>query len=345
MLLCDESGCPLTEPAMYNDASFSNELSNLKAPVMVPALSATAGLPKAIGLARQLQGIRSVIQHQSDWISGLLSDEFKITDENNALKTGYDAQNRCWPDWVRSALPAQVELPEAVPPGSSIGNASKLLQNLGVAESATIRAGTTDSTASFLATGVDSTDCGVTTLGSTLVIKQLSHHEVTDLTRGIYSHRLGDNWLTGGASNTGGAVLTHYFSLAEIKDLSNLIDPSQLTGLDYYPLIKAGERFPINNPEQQPVLEPRPRKKHEFLHGMLEGIARIECAGYQALNSLGCKQITSVATSGGGATNFTWAQIRQYILGCPVTMAAHTEASYGSALLAKYGESLFDNFS
>jgi sugar (pentulose or hexulose) kinase len=344
VLLCDESGQPLAGPAMYDDASFKCELDSLKAPVRVPALSATAGLPKIMGLARQLSDRPLLIQHQSDWITGLLTDQFNISDENNALKTGYDAQRRCWPDWVRSALPDNVELPQVVIPGSSVGNTGKLMQSLGVAESVTIRAGTTDSTASFLATGVDKTDCGVTTLGSTLVIKQLSDHEITDLPRGIYSHRLGDVWLTGGASNTGGAVLTEYFSLEEIKLLSSKINPLQPTGLDYYPLIRPGERFPVNDPERQPTLTPRPHEDRAFLQGMLEGIGKIEKFGYMTLNSLGCDRITTITTAGGGAANEEWTQIRERILGCRVTVAGHAEAAYGSALLAKYGETLFDKF-
>ena len=285
-----------------------------------------------------------MVQHQSDWITGLLTDQFNISDENNALKSGYDARRRCWPDWVRSALPNNVELPQVVIPGSSVGNAGKLLQSLGVAESATIRAGTTDSTASFLATGVDKTDCGVTTLGSTLVIKQLSDHEITDLPRGIYSHRLGDKWLTGGASNSGGAVLANYFSLEDVKALSKQIDPLQPSGLDYYPLITPGERFPVNDPNRQPALIPRPQEDRVFLQGMLEGIAKIEKLGYLTLNSLGCDRITTVTTAGGGAANKAWTQIRERILGYPVTVARHAEAAYGSALLAKYGETLFDHF-
>jgi hypothetical protein len=41
----------------------------------------------------------------------------------------------------------------------------------------------------------------VTSLGSTLAIKMLSAVPVDDSSRGVYSHRLGDLWLAGGASN------------------------------------------------------------------------------------------------------------------------------------------------
>ncbi|TIT30106.1 MAG: carbohydrate kinase, partial [Mesorhizobium sp.] len=65
---------------------------------------------------------------------------------------------------------------------------------------------------------------------------------------GIYSHRLGDTWLAGRASNSGGKVLAQHFPLARIIELSAMIDPTTETGLDYYPLGTAGERFPIADP-------------------------------------------------------------------------------------------------
>ena len=70
----------------------------------------------------------------------------------------------------------------------------------------------------------------------------------------------------GGASNTGGAVLKEFFTGEQLKDLSAQIDPDQPSGLDYYPLIKPGERFPVNDPNLEPRLTPRPgRHCHENL--------------------------------------------------------------------------------
>lgn len=69
-------------------------------------------------------------------------------------------------------------------------------------------AGTTDSIAAFLAAGVDAPGQAVTSLGSTLAIKLLSETRVDDARYGVYSHRLGDSWLVGGASNTGPSCVT-----------------------------------------------------------------------------------------------------------------------------------------
>ena len=42
---------------------------------------------------------------------------------------------------------------------------------------------------------------------------------VNDPDTGVYSHRIGDLWLAGGASNSGGAVLAHYFQPHELEAL------------------------------------------------------------------------------------------------------------------------------
>jgi len=295
-------------------------------------------------LAGQVSGLTAIIQHQADWITGWLCDEFGFTDENNALKTGYDLQTRQWPDWVTRAFPKNITLPTVKTPGTVIGHAGKALQSLGVSPATEVVAGTTDSTAAFLATGVTQLDQGVTTLGSTLVVKQLSRHEIIDLDRGIYSHRLGNAWLTGGASNTGGNVLKKYFNNDQIQILSPQINAEQNTGLDYYPLTTAGERFPIYDLTLRPRLHPRPEEDAVFLQGMMEGIAQIEALSYQALKSLDTAPIKQVVTMGGGAVNLVWNQIRKRIIGVPVTLADHTEAAYGVARLARNGTSLFDHY-
>ncbi|MCW8963710.1 MAG: FGGY-family carbohydrate kinase [Gammaproteobacteria bacterium] len=344
ILLCNPQGKVLTDVLMYNDASASGKLGMLYPPPDSPALSATAGLPKILQLAGQIRGQPAVVQHQADYISGWLCDRYGFSDENNALKTGYNLQTREWPDWVINSLPENITLPDVKIPGSPIGHAGKLLRSLGISANTQIVAGTTDSTAAFLATGVTRLDQGVTTLGSTLVIKQLSDREIVDSERGIYSHRLGNAWLTGGASNSGGNVLNQYFSNEQIRSLSQQIDPRHDSGLDYYPLTTAGERFPTNDPELQPRLKPRPTNDHEFLKGMMEGIAHIEASGYETLKSLGAAPIKEVISAGGGAINPVWSRIRERIMATPVSQARHTEAAYGAARLARYGAGLFEQF-
>jgi D-ribulokinase len=166
------------------------------------------------------------------------------------------------------------------------------------------------------------------------VLKLLSRSRVDDSRYGIYSHRLGDLWLVGGASNTGGAVLRKFFSDERLRELSLLIAADQESPLDYYPLLKAGERFPINDPNLEPRLEPRPERDMEFLHGLLESIARIEARGYQLLQELGATPLTQVYTAGGGARNEVWNGMRSRHLKVEVRRSPQTEAAYGAAILA-----------
>jgi sugar (pentulose or hexulose) kinase len=144
-------------------------------------------------------------------------------------------------------------------------------------------------------------------------------------------------WLAGGASNAGAGVLSHYFSDAQLDSLSAQIDPLQFCPLDYYPLTRIGERFPVNDALLAPRLVPRPDSDVEFLHGLLQGLARIEAAGYARLAGLGAPPLKRVVTNGGGAQNLAWKIMRERLLGVPVSTAAHSEAAYGSALLCLDG--------
>ena len=104
-----------------------------------------------------------------------------------------------------------------------------------------------------------------------------------------------------------------------------------------------------------------PEDRAEFLHAILHGIARVEAEGcalntpspepklpatvryvppplpsprYAALASLGASPLHRVLTSGGGANNPQWMQMRQALLGVPASRAPNTDAAYGAAMLA-----------
>lgn len=84
-------------------------------------------------------------------------------------------------------------------------------------------------------------------------------------------------------------------------------------------------------------LQPRPESDVEYLHGILESIARIEAKAYRQLKDLGATEAKEVFTAGGGAKNEKWMKIRERVLGLPVTQAIQTEAAYGAAQLALKG--------
>jgi sugar (pentulose or hexulose) kinase len=339
VLPVDGAGRPLAEPLMYNDRVAEEPIlaaiADL-APNASAAHGATSGLAKALWFQR-LPGIHAVL-HQADWIAGQLSGRFDVSDENNSLKTGYDAEARRWPEWIAATGMRMEILPSVVRPGNVIGGlTAAAADQFGLGRNVAVIAGTTDGCASFLATGAATTGEGVTALGSSLTIKILSDGPIFAPRYGIYSHRLGDMWLAGGASNTGGKVLARHFSLARIIELSAAIDPATETGLGYYPLGSPGERFPIADPALQPRLMPRPDSDADYLKAMLEGIAAIEALGYRRLAELGAPRLTSVRSVGGGAANPAWTAIRQRKLGVAFVAALSDQAAAGTARLALMG--------
>lgn len=337
VLMADSQGKPLTPILMYNDARAiaQSKLIAKVAPKESGAHGRSSGLAKLLYLQQHnVTPGDAKLLHQADWINFKLGAPLAISDHNNALKTGYDPIKQKWPDWLEK-LTNQSFLPEIVPPGTAIGKLSKsLCQHLKLNHSPKIIAGTTDSIAGLLATGAHKLGDAVTSLGSTLVVKLISENPVFIPEQGIYSHRLGDKWLVGGASNTGGAVLKHYFNNQQLEQLSGQINLNSVPA-DYYPLLTAGERFPINDPTLQPKLTPRPNNNAKFLYGMLAGIANIEQRAYQCLHSAGASPLTSIRTVGGGSENNTWQAIRQQHITVPFITANNTEAAYGAALLAK----------
>jgi len=337
VLGCAADGSPLAPALMYNDARARPEARRIRAhaPADCAAHGASSGLAKLLWLLQSAEG-KSIhrVLHQADWLLGRLCGRFDTGDENNALKLGYDVIHRDWPDWLDALRVPRALLPNIVPAGQPIGTlAPEWCARWGMSPGTAIVSGTTDSTASFIATGAGPGEA-VTALGSTLVLKVLAEQPVFAPLLGIYSHRLGGHWLAGGASNSGGAVLAQYFSAEEIARHTRSLQPDRPTGLDYYPLTAAGERFPVSDPQQPPRLTPRPADDALFFQAILEGIAAIEAEGYRKLAALGAPFPRRILSTGGGAANAGWARIRERVLGVPVVAARHQQAAYGAALLA-----------
>jgi len=346
VLLCDAVGSPVDAPLLYNDGRGMTVMHTLEAisPPNHTVLSATSSLAKLLWMS-QLPSFAEAryFLHQADWLAFLLHGQLGISDYHNALKLGYDVEQFCYPVWMKDAIscvstPISQLLPRVLAPGTPVGEVTaEIASRFGLQRDCLVCAGTTDSIAAFLASGAQSPGEAVTSLGSTLVLKLLSRTRVEDARFGIYSHRLGDLWLTGGASNTGGAVLLQFFTDTQLEHLSCQIEKEKESPLDYYPLPKVGDRFPINDPQLPPRLEPRPADPVEFLHGLLESMARIEARGYKLLQQLGADPLIRVYTAGGGAANPSWAAIRARHLKVPLVPPVHTAAAYGTAILAMRG--------
>ncbi len=349
VLLCNQRGEPLTEALMYNDQQAIKEAIQISQTEGVNPNSGATGVSSSLAkvlllLKRQKQNDARATQnsssatiqneqpiyicHQIDFLNCFLSGKINTTDENNALKTGYDSINQAWPAWVKKILNlqnSQLKLPKVVRPGAVLSFLSaNITARYGFSGSTYLHAGTTDSIAGFLASGAHKIGDVVISLGSTLAIKVISAVPVFSSEFGIYSHRLKNNWLVGGASNSGGAVLTEQFSMMELTALISAIQISKLNlpeaeQIAYYPLAKIGERFPIADSKLQPIMPPKPTQKmnlqapsieyQRYFLSLIHGLIHIEQLAYEKLQALGChpKQIYAV---GGGVQNKLWMSLR-----------------------------------
>lgn len=338
IIIDGKTGEPLSRPFLYNE-SCPDALPVVKsiAPENHTVCSGSSTLCKLVSWWNSYDSAKdsAVLLHQADWLLWLLHGKLGVSDYNNALKVGYDPEIDNYPSWLPSQ-PYSYVLPSVQAPGSSIDYITEdVRRRFGFSNDCVICTGTTDSIAAFLAARANLPGKAVTSLGSTLAIKLLSTKRVEDARFGVYSHRLDDKWLVGGASNTGGAVLRQIFTDEQLEKLSEEINPAEASDLDYYPLQSTGERFPLADPNMKPRLHPRPDNDVEYLHGILESIARIEAKAYKLLKDLGATPVEQILTAGGGSKNEKWIKIRERVLGLPVLRALQTEAAYGAALLAQ----------
>ncbi len=340
LVLTDADLHPVTRALMYNDGGFETEAARIAQHAPDPHITRgpSSSLARALNLqAEAVPGAAKHLLHQADFIAARLCGRGDVSDHNNALKTGFDPDTDSWPDWFEALGMDMNLLPNVQAAGSPIAPIRPALAaDLGVSPDVMIHAGTTDSIAAFLAAAPLQLGAAVTSLGTTLAIKILCATRIDAPDIGLYSHRLGDFWLVGGASNTGGGVLAEYFTPDQMTKLSNRIDHAIPSALDYYPLSKPGERFPINDPALPPRLTPRPEDDAQFLGGLFEGIARIEAQCYAAIQAHGGPVPSQIFTAGGGAMNPVFTAIRERVLGAPISLAPETEAAIGSAKLAGF---------
>jgi sugar (pentulose or hexulose) kinase len=119
----------------------------------------------------QRPGIYKIL-HQADWLTGQFSGRFEISDENNALKSGFDLITRAWPAWLDDTRMDRRLLPEVVPPGTDLGPIRpEAATRFGFNNDLRVVAGTTDGCASFIASGARELGDAVTSLGTTLTLK------------------------------------------------------------------------------------------------------------------------------------------------------------------------------
>ena len=270
------------------------------------------------------------MRHQSDWITGWLLKDWTYGEEGNNIKLGWDVIKESWPKSYFKASWGKC-LPKIIKSGKFVGQINcDLAEKFKINNKIILVSGTTDSNAAFLAAELNQKE-GLTVLGTTIVVKKIINKPIKE--KGVTTHRVCGDWICGGASNAGCGVLSQFFSDLEIKELRRQINTSTTTSLNLLPLNSRGERFPINDPFLEPVLEPRPVSDLLYLQALFEGLARIELKGWERLHQLTGSLPKRIITVGGGSNNPQWRRIREKIINIPIISCKKT-TSYGTALLA-----------
>jgi len=332
LLACRKTGEPMGKalPYFLSCSEYSSEINNLFFKECVGS-SISGSIGRALRLL-DLYGNEIILRHQADWFSGWLLNNWEYGEEGNNIRMGWEISTNSWPKTFKNLKWLKC-LPKIISSGQFMGNiCNKKAKELNLPKNLKIIAGTTDSNAGVLATFPKKND-GITILGSTIVIKKFVDKPL--LGKGISNHKILGNWLSGGASNAGAAILLDFFNLEYIEELSQQINPNKSTGIDLIPLSKKGERFPIDDPHLEPKLEPRPVSDSLYLHALLENLAKIEARCWHKLHELGADLPKQIITIGGGAKNTTWKKIREKEIGIPIKICNRPPAAGVASIALK----------
>lgn len=348
LIALDRAGRPLRPAIMYNDPRAGTEADALNAAAgdccrkLGYRFNASFALAKIAWLRSHEPEVfagAARFVHQADYIVEQLTGGPAASDYSNALKTGYDLSEECWPAWIEQHLGIVDRLPRVVAPGTIIGTIStKAAEQTGLPEGLPVVAGATDGTAAFLASGARRPgDCN-TTLGTTLVFKGVSRRLCSDSAGLIYCHKLpGGWWLPGAASNVGTDWIAAMFPDVDVRAM----DAAAAARLPWdglcYPLVRAGERFPFLAPKATGFFLPEPADATDRYAACLQGLAMVERLGYGVLDAVADGGAGEVFSTGGGSRSDVWMQCRADATGRLLHRPAYGESAFGAAVLAAAG--------
>jgi sugar (pentulose or hexulose) kinase len=340
----DDSHRPLHDALMYSDKRSVLQAQKCTAAALkhhnkgYTAFNSSSGLAKMVWFVETFPEKADRLHrwlHAADYITGRLSGIWGITDYTNAFKSGYDISDYCWPEYLYDHLPLRKEwLPEVLPSGAVIGTINpEMAAMLGLPASTEVTTGITDGCASQVASGAINPGEWNTTIGTTMVIKGVTHNEVPDPLGRLYSHRHpAGYWMPGGASNTGADWVTGEFG-DELDSLNRAAATLIPTGLTAYPLRQEGERFPFMAPQAR-GFEPVGLSKALRYTANMEGVAYIERYAYELIEELSGEKVKAIFTAGGASNSDAWLTIRSSVLNRPIYKMQHVSGAMGAAILA-----------
>jgi D-ribulokinase len=303
-------------------------------------MQASWGLPKLMAMFDEgAFSSSSVVAHQPDVITSRLTGRRMPSDLSSALKSGADLDAAEWPVAVFDQLGLAVErMPQLALSGTRIGGVSlAAAEETGLPAGCAIIAGMTDGCAAQIAAGALSPGAWNSVLGTTLVLKGVSHDRLADSSGVVYSHRapFGTGWYPGGASSTGAGAIRAWLPDRDLEALTRGFDPVAAPPVAY-PLAGPGERFPFASADAKAFM-PDADDDAAIFSAVLHGVAYVERLAFDLLAATGYDVSGPVLFTGGGARNRAWTQLRADVLGRPVQLPEHAEGAAGMAVLAAAG--------
>ena len=345
LCLVDAQGQPVRPAIMYSDTR-SSEIAHQ---VQEAGAQTAAKLGIRYSASYALSKLRWVQRHDpksiekarwflspTDLVIGWLSGQWGRTDWTNALKWGYDVVDLCWPEFIWTKLDMPHKFPRVEAPGTVIGQLSaEAAKATGLSQKTLVVAGSTDGTASQLASGAFSPGDWNSTLGTTLVLKGVSETLLRDPQGRIYSHRHPDGyWLPGGASSTGADCLAKRFQADQLAALNAGALSASPTELVVYPLTRRGERFPFARPDATGFIIGETQDQVAYYAAHLEGLAYVERLAFEVLDDLGAKVGDILHVAGGATRSLASLQIRADVLGKQLQVPDVPLGAMGAAILA-----------
>lgn len=328
---CSDGMAPVGPALLYDDRRAADPGSGVE-----PALVATApALARIAWLEHHRPAPR--YRHVSDLVVARLIGGDAPTDTSHALKAGADPEAARWPAALLAAAGvAERQLPRLSRPGAVAGRlCPRSAAATGLPTGVPVVLGMTDGCAGQVAAGGVRPGDAVGVLGTTLVVKVVAGHRVTDDALGVYSHLAPDGcWWPGGASNAGAGALRSAFPNADLpaRDLAAAAyGPARAL---VYPVARAGERFPFVNPRAGGLLRGGPPDPDEQYRALLDGVAYVERLALDVLAARGAPSAGAVRAVGGGSRSDTWLRIRATVLGRPLAVPAEASSAFGAAVLA-----------
>jgi len=350
LVAVDSHGRAVRPAIMYNDPRSAAEADEINSLPQVKAFCESLGyrfassfsLAKIIWLRKNEPDVfarTDYLIHQADYITGHLTGDFAVSDYSNALKTGYDLVNECWPEWLDNWDGVAEKLGRIIAPSSLLGRVTtKAAGRTGLPAGLPVIAGASDGTAGFFASGAKKPGDYNTTLGTTLVFKGISRKLCRHKDGLIYCHKLSnDFWLPGAASNTGGEWIAAFFGRKDLKTLDAAAKDRLPCEYVAYPLMRKTERFPFSSAKARRFCVPQTDQSDDLYAAYLQGTAFVERLSCRVLDDAAGTSGGDIFSTGGGSRSNVWMQCRADVTGRTIHRPACPEAAFGSAVLAAGG--------